>query len=103
MWCISGLSEVTGLERRIQEQAISDKTGDKYRWHDLRKNPTDIPKDSGDYLCCVEFREEYYSEKLENEYCVVEWYNGKWYTGETIYYGIDVIAWKEIEPFEVTE
>lgn len=25
---------------------------DKYRWHDLKKNPNDLPLDEGEVICC---------------------------------------------------
>jgi hypothetical protein len=65
---------------------------DKYRWHDLRKNPDDLPDMDGDHLCFID--NEPYS------YCsVCEWDNPNWYN----YNGTEsnnAIAWREIEPFE---
>lgn len=65
---------------------------DKYRWHDLRKNPDDLPYMDGDYLCFID--NEPYS------YCsVCEWDNPNWYN----YNGTEsdnVIAWQYIEPLE---
>ena len=73
---------------------------DKYRWHDLRKNPDDLPEDNG-YGC--------------SEYVLVmtgtpEWDNHEWAyynhntrMWSTPLYGQDVFAWRYIEPFEEEE
>ncbi len=71
------------------------KKADKYRWHDLRKNPDDLPE-ADEYGC--------------SEYVLVmtgtpEWDNHEWayYNHNTRMwstYGQDVFAWRYIEPFE---
>lgn len=71
---------------------------DKYRWHDLRKNPNDLPNEDlffrnilvtdGTYYmidCSVYVDDEMGCISAESE--------------ETIMYNL--IAWREIEPFEV--
>ena len=68
---------------------------DKYRWHDLRKNPDDLPEDNGygksEYVLVMIGTPEWYS---------CEWayysYNAKmWST-----YDQNVFAWRYIEPFK---
>ena len=73
---------------------------DKYRWHDLRKNPDDLPEDNG-YGC--------------SEYVLVmigtpEWDNHEWayYNHNTKMWSTplceqNVFAWRYIEPFEGEE
>ena len=73
---------------------------DKYRWHDLRKNPDDLPEDNG-YGC--------------SEYVLVmigtpEWDNHEWayYNHNTKMWSTplceqNVFAWRYIEPFEEEE
>ena len=61
---------------------------DKYRWHDLRKDPNDLPKG---YI----------------EVCSQEIWGGKEYTmcsyGSWYWQNHNIIAWREIEPFEEDE
>ena len=71
---------------------------DKYRWHDLRKNPDDLPEDNG------------YGE---SEYVLVMIGTPEWYSCEWAYYSHNakmwsiyeqnVFAWRYIEPFEEEE
>ena len=71
------------------------KKADKYRWHDLRKNPDDLPEDNG-YGC--------------SEYVLVMTGTPEWYSCEWAYYNHNakvwslyeqnVFAWRYIEPFE---
>ena len=68
---------------------------DKYRWHDLRKNPDDLPKADGN---------------SESEYVLVMIGTPEWNSWEQAYYHHgkklwstyeqNVFAWRYIEPFE---
>ena len=68
---------------------------DKYKWHDLRQNPDDLPE-ADEYGC--------------SEYVLVmtgtpEWNNHEWayYNHNTRMwstYGQNVFAWRYIEPFD---
>ena len=71
---------------------------DKYRWHDLRKNPDDLPEAIGG--------------GYESEYVLVKTGCFEWCDMEMAYYSyakrqwsIDnyVLAWRYIEPFEEEE
>ena len=72
---------------------------DKYRWHDLRKNPDDLPEAIGD--------------GYESEYVLVMIGTPEWNSWEQAYYKHDkqmwstyeqnVFAWRYIEPFEEEE
>lgn len=72
------------------------KKADKYRWHDLRKNPDDLPEAIGG--------------GYESEYVLVMIGTPEWYGWEQAYYHHDkklwsiyeqdVFAWRYIEPFE---
>ena len=76
------------------------KKADKYRWHDLRKNPDDLPE-ADEYGC--------------SEYVLVmtgtpEWDNHEWayYNHNTKMWSTplceqNVFAWRYIEPFEEEE
>lgn len=60
---------------------------DRYRWHDLRKNPDDLPEIGKTVLC----------------FCLGNWYRSIKNTGypnSTRYFNLFVIAWREFEPFE---
>ena len=69
---------------------------DKYRWHDLRKNPDDLPE-----AICGGY---------ESEYVLVMIGTPEWNSWEQAYYKHDkklwstyeqnVFAWRYIEPFE---
>ena len=68
---------------------------DKYRWHDLRENPDDLPE-ADEYGC---------SEYVLAVTGAPEWDNHEWayYNHNTRMwstYGQDVFAWRYIEPFE---
>lgn len=72
---------------------------DKYRWHDLRKNPDDLPEAIGD--------------GYESEYVLVMTGTPEWNSWEQAYYHHakrlwstyeqNVFAWRYIEPFEEEE
>ena len=69
---------------------------DKYKWHDLRKNPDDLPEAIGD--------------GYESEYVLVMTGTPEWNSWEQAYYHHgkrlwstyeqNVFAWRYIEPFE---
>ena len=75
---------------------------EKYRWHDLRKDHNDLPKDN-------DARSEYMVTD-GNQYFISKYFgNGAYVNGcweypygvfECNAYDIDVIAWREIEPFK---
>ena len=72
---------------------------DKYRWHDLRKNPDDLPEAIGG--------------GYESDYVLVMIGTPEWNSWEQAYYHHDkqmwstydqnVFAWRYIEPFEEEE
>ena len=84
--------------REVREVCLKAlEKADKYRWHDLRKNPDDLPE-ADEYGC--------------SEYVLVmigtpEWDNHEWAyynhntrTWSTPFYEQNVFAWRYIEPFE---
>lgn len=96
---------ITDYRRQIPEyyEAIEMavdalKNADKYRWHDLRKNPDDLPEADGnsesDYVLVMIGTPEWNS--WEQAY----YHHGKrmWSTYEQ-----NVFAWRYIEPFEEEE
>lgn len=68
----------------------------KYRWHDLRKNPDDLPEPNT-YVLAVDDDFDQFTALLSDE-------NYLW-RADCVYENgsiddHDVIAWREIEPFE---
>ena len=79
----------------IEMAADALEKADKYRWHDLRKNPDDLPE-ADEYGC---------SEYVLAMTGTPEWDNHEWayYNHNTKMwstYGQNVFAWRYIEPFE---
>ena len=68
---------------------------DKYRWHDLRKNPDDLAKDDG----CGE---SYYVLVMVGTPEWNRWEQAYYHHGERLWstYEQNVFAWRYIEPFE---
>ena len=68
---------------------------DKYRWHDLRKNPDDLPEDNG--YGCSEYVLVMIGTPEWNRWEQAYYHHGKrlWSTYEQ-----NVFAWRYIEPFE---
>ena len=84
------------LPREIREVCLKAlEKADKYKWHDLRKNPDDLPEADGnsesDYVLVMIGTPEWNS--WEQAY----YHHGKkmWSTYEQ-----NVFAWRYIEPFE---
>lgn len=75
------------IERKIHDAHY------KYRWHDLRKNHNDVPKD------CV----LYVYTKLKNGRYTVSLWNHYEFPAYPEGTDLEVIAWREIEPFEEDE
>ena len=83
--------------RKVREVCLKAlEKADKYRWHDLRKNPDDLPEAIGG--------------GYESEYVLVITGTPEWNSWEQAYYHHgkrlwstyeqDVFAWRYIEPFE---
>lgn len=79
---------------------ILSRIEEKYRWHDLRKNPDDLPCKDGLYAITTQYDEEL-SETGFGQYESMYGYTSGW-SATMPSYG-KIIAWKEIEPFEVKE
>lgn len=91
--CIKAIEDACILAVEALEKA------DKYRWHDLRKNPDDLPEAIGG--------------GYESEYVLVMIGTPEWNSLDWAYYNHDkkewstyeqdVFAWRYIEPFEEEE
>lgn len=92
---------VDDLEKYCDEL---EKNIEKYRWHDLRKNPYDVPNsvlDKDDrwnynYISCNS------SGGIRCRYLKTEPHCDSDYIFEVLE-SEDTVAWREIEPFEVNE
>ena len=105
-------------------------TENKYRWHDLRKNPEDFPKDAHTVIVCYVgrydttcpegikrlFKDQTFAKLLWEmpQYTMLKHFcedkeeeiDEGWYgvcSDKTTPPEFEVIAWREIEPFEVVE
>lgn len=73
---------------------------DKYRWHDLRKNPEDLPDDERKVYLAVDMKT--YITYIIGEYSLSPVKDDSvrdWFSSDGFYLKA-VIAWREIEPFE---
>ena len=93
--------DINKVDELLQLNKIVSKAlgkADKYRWHDLRKNPDDLPEADGN---------------SESEYVLVMIGTPEWNSWEQAYYhhgneewstyDQNVFAWRYIEPFEEKE
>lgn len=88
----------THIQKKELERIISN--AKRYRWHDLRKNPEDLPDDNRLVIICPE-RLAGSKDGIEIAFYVK---NKKLWEEEEFYYREhEVIAWREIEPFEEVE
>lgn len=72
---------------------------DKYRWHDLRKYPNDLPATEGHFNVCVWLKPND-AWGIEESYIYdTQYFCERFQTTPMS----EVIAWKEIEPFEREE
>lgn len=105
---------VTETKFRTALREVKEKI-DKYKWHDLRKNPEDLPVIHADWLLVIKENNPHFctiTDKLfigDNLYDAndvdinsLEKGIGKYY-GNVFLYANKVIAWREIEPFEEEE
>ena len=86
----------------ISEEAIKMaiealEKADKYRWHDLRKNPDDLPE-ADEYGCSEYVLIMIGTPEWDNHEWAYYNYNTKGWS--TPFYEQNVFAWRYIEPFE---
>ena len=72
------------------------KKADKYRWHDLRKNPDDLPE-ADEYGCSEYVLIMIGTPEWDNHEWAYYNYNTKGWS--TPFYEQNVFAWRYIEPF----
>lgn len=93
---------IAGHKQAVKENGIV--------WHDLRKNPNDLPQKVGDYLVALDYKTETFSTFLLkydiDEYDIDEtedYTKFGWFDSEYTRYDNDVIAWCELPKLEVEE
>lgn len=81
---------------------------EKYRWHDLTKNPKDLPAEDCRVLIECKYGERYFYDVAD--FAIDMDFDECWgmsgfykYDSEYGYYPVYVDAWKYIEPFEEVE
>ena len=89
----------------ISEEAIKMaiealEKADKYRWHDLRKNPDDLPE-ADEYGCSEYVLIMIGTPEWDNHEWAYYNYNTKGWS--TPFYEQNVFAWRYIEPFKEEE
>ena len=90
--------DVVGAFEQLAFQVEKMVKEDQFRWHDLRENPNDLPEEYHDVYVCVCNR----GQRTYNR----TWFDGHgWHNAtskRSMRYGKEsVIAWREIDPFEV--
>ena len=92
---ISKIDEILKLNK-IVSKALEK--ADKYKWHDLRKNPYDLPEadgnDESDYVLVMIGTPEWNS-----------WEQAYYHHGKRLWstYDQNVFAWRYVEPFKEEE
>lgn len=94
-----GLKAVCVLESDEERQLVCEliEKDKKYRRHDLRKNPDDLPLDYKRVLICLKGFESNLAGVL---IAIHSRLSKKWETETFTYDDDDIVEWREIEPFE---
>lgn len=83
-------------DQNIKALNVAIETLKKYRWHDLRKNPNNLPEDNKQVLVSIKdgciHRTWHDSHGWRNRNSKIRYYSDK-----------SVLAWREIEEFESEE
>ena len=84
----------------LKQAYLAGATENGIQWHDLRKDPKDLPKNEGSYLVCMEFnyRHTYILNYGQDDYDDED--KTDWYDDESTHYPKEVIAWCEIPQFK---
>ena len=93
--------DISRIDELLQLNKIVSKSlekADKYKWHDLRKNPDDLPE-ADEYGCSEYVLAMTGTPEWDNHEWAYYSHNAKmWSTYEQ-----NVFAWRYIEPFEEEE
>lgn len=91
---------ISVLEERNDNQYKLLMKSHQYRWHDLRRNPSDLPDDFHTVFICVKGFE---GKTLGVSIAMYNRPLKIWGTESFRYKDCQVVAWREIEPFEGEE
>lgn len=83
---------VTYIDELKQAHLDGLAEGRKEKWHDLRKDPNDLPKESGDYWCKLKEQRRYAFE--------VYYKDSLFYKSKSRWEELGIIAWCELPEFE---
>lgn len=84
--------------REAYESAIfALEKAEKCKWHDLRKNPEDLPENFESVLICIKGFE---GKAIGVSIAIHSSFTKLWGTESYSYKDCEVIAWRKIEPFE---
>lgn len=88
------------LKETIKEITEVLEKVDKYKWHDLRENPDDLPRQYGKTRFSVDILVATKTDKDFSAIAYIDLVNRVWRSGihNSEYPG--VIAWKYVDPFE---
>lgn len=94
-----GLEPVTRLISEVRERRAHE---DRYRWHNLRKDPNDLPEVAKDVIVVIRNGESTLQQFGNTSYInKLMWhFDMQMYEPEFVWRKWEVIAWREIEPFE---
>ena len=93
MECRTGTISEEAIKRAIEALEKAD----KYRWHDLRENPDDLPE-ADEYGCSEYVLIMIGTPEWDNHEWAYYNYNTKGWS--TPFYEQNVFAWRYIEPFK---
>ena len=96
--CEESICYITDVDAEPLRLAIKAlEKADKYRWHDLRKNPDDLPE-ADEYGCSEYVLIMIGTPEWDNHEWAYYNYNTKGWS--TPFYEQNVFAWRYIEPFK---
>ena len=98
---ISALQEMN--DNQFKMLMSKDERAEKYKWHDLRKNPDDLPTKDGDYMCIVNATKHPERPMTYEPFDLMIEGENKWRGFNGYVCDHFVIAWREREPFEVKD
>lgn len=79
------------------------KKNNRIQWHDLRKNPKDLPEEEGNYLWVLRDKD------TKQKFCEILTYSKRytdedeWYINSMLWTLKDAVKWCEIPPYDDKE
>lgn len=79
--------------KSVEQAFIAGLKAGRTKWHNLKKNPEDLPKDS-------DYEKLYLIHWGKNEYGVAQFNDGRWWSFDSGLFNVEeVIAWCELLEF----